>query len=84
MMDVAMGALMTKGEFRDALLSGYTNIISKRVEIEQLEAFMFLAIVGYYTYIVGQKNKHKLYFIIYDKACRHLAALIHMYKIRVL
>ncbi len=59
MMDVAMSALMTKGEFRDALLSGYTNIISKRVEIEQLEAFMFLAIVGYYTFILGQKNKHK-------------------------
>ncbi|MNW48745.1 Stress response kinase A [compost metagenome] len=59
MMDVAMGALMTKGELRDALLSGYTNIISKRVDIEQLEAFMFLAIVGYYTFIVSQKNKHK-------------------------
>jgi Ser/Thr protein kinase RdoA (MazF antagonist) len=57
-MDIAMGALLAKGEMRDALLSGYTNIISRSIDIEQLEAFMFLAISGYYAFLVSQKEKH--------------------------
>lgn len=57
-MDVAMGALLTKGELRDSLLSGYTSIISRNIDIEQLEALMFLAIGGYYAFLISQQEKH--------------------------
>jgi Ser/Thr protein kinase RdoA (MazF antagonist) len=57
-MDVAMGALLAKGELRDALLSGYTNIISRSIDIKQLEALMFLAISGYYAFLISQQEKH--------------------------
>ncbi|GIP36518.1 phosphotransferase enzyme family protein [Paenibacillus sp. J2TS4] len=57
-MDVAMGALFTKGELRDALLSGYTKINSRKIDIEQLESFMFLAICGYYAFLVSRNDKH--------------------------
>ncbi|MFD0711693.1 phosphotransferase enzyme family protein [Paenibacillus sp. GCM10027626] len=58
-MDVAMGALFTKKELRDDLLSGYTNIIPGRIDIAQLEDFMFLAICGYYAFLVSRKEKHE-------------------------
>lgn len=58
-MDVAMGALFTKKELRDDLLSGYTNIISGRIDIAQLEDSMFLAICGYYAFLVSRKEKHE-------------------------
>lgn len=57
-MDVAMGALMTEVELRDALLSGYTNTISRRIDIEQLEVLMFLVICAYYAFLVSKKDKH--------------------------
>jgi len=57
-MDVAMGALMTKSELRDALLPGYTNIISRRIDTEQLEGFMLLAIFAYYAFLVSKKDQH--------------------------
>lgn len=58
-MDVAMGTLLTKSEYRDALLSGYTRIISRTFDIEQLECFMFLAIVAYYGFLVSNKEMHR-------------------------
>lgn len=57
-MDVAMGALLTENKLRDALISGYTRISSRRMDIEQLEGFMFLAIVAYYAFLVSNKGKH--------------------------
>jgi len=58
-MDVAMGALLTKSEYRDALISGYTRINSEAFDIEQLECFMFLAIVAYYGFLVSHKEMHE-------------------------
>lgn len=57
-MDIAMGALLTKSEYRDALVSGYTRIISRTIDIEQLEYFMFLAIIAYYSFLVSNKEMH--------------------------
>ncbi|OPA78746.1 hypothetical protein BVG16_12970 [Paenibacillus selenitireducens] len=57
-MDVAMGALLTENKLRDALISGYTSIISRKIDIEQLESFMFLAIAAYYAFLVSNKDKH--------------------------
>ncbi|NOU95668.1 phosphotransferase [Paenibacillus sp. LMG 31456] len=56
--DVAMGALFTKYELRDDLLSGYTNIISGKIDIAQLEDLMFLNISEYYAFLVSRKEKH--------------------------
>lgn len=58
-MDLAMGALFTKKELRDDLLSGYTNMISGSIDISQLEDFMLLAICGYYAFLVSRKEKHE-------------------------
>jgi hypothetical protein len=57
-MDIAMGALFTKNELRDDLLSGYTNIISGRIDIAQLEDLIFLNICEYYAFLVSRKEKH--------------------------
>lgn len=57
-MDVAMGALFTKRELRDDLLSGYSSIISGRIDIAQLEDLMFLNISEYYAFLVSRKEKH--------------------------
>lgn len=58
-MDVAMGALLVKGELRDELLSGYSERITSEVNLEQLEAFMFLAIIGYYSFVVDQPDQQE-------------------------
>jgi Ser/Thr protein kinase RdoA (MazF antagonist) len=57
-MDVAMGALLTKKELRDTLLASYTNLIPGKIDIEQLEGFMFLAIAAYYAFLVSNKDQH--------------------------
>ncbi|MCM3628378.1 phosphotransferase [Paenibacillus glycanilyticus] len=57
-MDVAMGALLVPGAYRDALLSGYTSLHGKSIDHIQLEAFMFLAIMGYYAFVLDQPDKH--------------------------
>lgn len=57
-MDVAMGALLTKSEYRDALIAGYTHISSRTSDIKQLECFMFLAIVAYYGFLVSNQEMH--------------------------
>lgn len=57
-MDVAMGALFTKRELRDGLLSGYTHIISEKIDIAQLEDLMFLNICEYYAFLVSRNEKH--------------------------
>lgn len=57
-MDVAMGALLTENKLRDVLISGYSSIISRRIDIEELEGFMFLAIVAYYAFLLSNKDKH--------------------------
>lgn len=56
--DVAMGALFTKRELRDDLLSGYTSVISGRVDIAQLEDLMFLSISDLYAFRLSTKEMH--------------------------
>ncbi|TCM96429.1 Ser/Thr protein kinase RdoA (MazF antagonist) [Paenibacillus sp. BK033] len=56
-MDVAMSALLVDCKHRDALLAGYSSCMARRMELAQLEAFMFLAIVGYYTFVLSQPDK---------------------------
>lgn len=72
-MDVAMGALMMKSEMRDAVLFGYTNIFSGRLDTEQLEGFMLLAIFGYYAFLVSKKDSHKW-------LCEQMPSLIEVCK----
>ncbi|AIQ21272.1 hypothetical protein H70357_34735 [Paenibacillus sp. FSL H7-0357] len=57
-MDIAMGALLTEGELRNALLAGYTTIISRKIDTEQLEGFMFLVIFAYYSFLMSNQDKH--------------------------
>lgn len=57
-MDVASAALFTKSELRDDLLSGYTNIISRKIDIAQLEDLMFLEICGLYAFRVSREEMH--------------------------
>lgn len=49
---------MTEGELRNALLAGYTTIISRKIDTEQLEGFMFLVIFAYYAFLVSNQDKH--------------------------
>lgn len=58
-MDLASAALFTKSELRDDLVSGYTNIISRNIDITQLEDFMFLDICGLYAFRVSREEMHK-------------------------
>jgi Ser/Thr protein kinase RdoA (MazF antagonist) len=58
-MDVAMGAIFVKKELRDKLLSSYASSISGKIDITQLEYFMFLAIAGYYAFSVSRTERHK-------------------------
>ncbi|OAB38607.1 hypothetical protein PMSD_06215 [Paenibacillus macquariensis subsp. defensor] len=57
-MDIAMAALFIKNELRDNLLSGYTNIIPRKIDLAQLEDLMFLNICEYYAFLVSRKEKH--------------------------
>lgn len=57
-MDVASAALFTKSELRDDLLSGYTNIISRKIDIAHLEDLMFLEICGLYAFRVSREDMH--------------------------
>lgn len=56
--DVAMGALFTKNELRDDLLSGYTSAASGRIDIAQLEELMFLNICELYAFRLSTKEMH--------------------------
>lgn len=56
-MDLAMGALLVESKHRDALLAGYGSCMTGSMDLAQLEAFMFLAIVGYYTFVLSQPDK---------------------------
>ena len=57
-MDVASAALFTKSELRDDLLFGYTNIISRKIDIAHLEDLMFLEICGLYVFRVSREDMH--------------------------
>ncbi|WP_018759752.1 phosphotransferase enzyme family protein [Paenibacillus terrigena] len=57
-MDVASAALFTKSDLRDDLLSSYTNIISRKIDIAQLEDFMFLEICVLYAFRVSNEGMH--------------------------
>ncbi|WP_336773408.1 phosphotransferase enzyme family protein [Paenibacillus sp. MMO-58] len=56
-MDLAMGALLLESKHRDALLAGYGSCMTGSIDLAQLESFMFLAIVGYYTFVLSQPDK---------------------------
>lgn len=56
-MDLAMGALLVESKHRDAFLAGYGSCVTGSMDLAQLEAFMFLAIVGYYTFVLSQPDK---------------------------
>lgn len=56
--DVAMGALFTKNELRDELLSGYTSVASGEMDIAQLEELMFLNICELYAFRLSTKEMH--------------------------
>lgn len=57
-MDVALAALFIKNELRDDLLSGYSNMISGKIDIAQLEDLMFLNICEYYAFLISREEKH--------------------------
>ncbi|GMK44536.1 hypothetical protein PghCCS26_16640 [Paenibacillus glycanilyticus] len=56
-MDLAMGALLVESKHRDALLAGYGSCMTGWLDHARLEAFMFLAIVGYYTFVLSQHDQ---------------------------
>lgn len=57
-MDVALAALFIKNELRDDLLSGYSKMISGKLDITQLEDLMFLNICEYYAFLISREEKH--------------------------
>ncbi len=56
--DMAMGALFTKNELRDELLSGYTSVASGGMDIAQLELLMFLNICDLYAFRLSTQEMH--------------------------
>lgn len=57
-MDVAMAVQFTPAASRDALLSGYTAVLSERLDIALLEDLMFLNLCEYYAFLISREDRH--------------------------